>query len=293
MLLSGCYDIPAVEVFVTGARTNKVPTGPTAAPGGRRRRYLIETTIDAAARQLGIDRDRAAPAQPRALVPVQDRARLDVRLRRLRALPRPALELLGPRCDRRFTRTARQPVPAWRRRPTRRTAARRFVGVAAARSSGATCSSARASRSASSAPAACSSTRGAARGRRVLVTVGSTPTGQGHETLFAQIAADRLGVDPERVTVRTGDTDALADGVGSFASRTTVMGGSAVAAAADDLLARRAGRRALRVRPGLRLRRLRGRGRGRRARPGRCACGGWSPSTTRGGSSTRCWPRVR
>ena len=71
----------------------------------------------------------------------------------------------------------------------------------------------------------------------VLVVVGSTPTGQGHETLFAQIAADKLGVDPERVTVRTGDTDLLADGVGSFASRTTAMGGSAVAAAADDLLA--------------------------------------------------------
>ena len=63
------------------------------------------------------------------------------------------------------------------------------------------------------------------------------PAGQGHETLFAQIAADRLGVDPERVTVRTGDTDALAEGVGSFASRSTAMGGSAVAAAADDLLA--------------------------------------------------------
>ena len=38
MLLSGCYDIPAVEVFVTGVRTNRVPTGPTAARGGPRRR---------------------------------------------------------------------------------------------------------------------------------------------------------------------------------------------------------------------------------------------------------------
>ena len=75
----------------------------------------------------------------------------------------------------------------------------------------------------------------------MVVRVGSTPTGQGHETLFAQIAADRLGVDPERVTVRTGDTDALASGVGSFASRSTAMGGSAVAAAADDLLEQAAG----------------------------------------------------
>ena len=67
--------------------------------------------------------------------------------------------------------------------------------------------------------------------------MGSVPSGQGHATVFAQIAADRLGVEPERVRVVTGDTDALADGVGSFASRSTAMGGSAVAAAADDLLA--------------------------------------------------------
>ena len=61
--------------------------------------------------------------------------------------------------------------------------------------------------------------------------------GQGHATTIAQVVADRLGVALERVTVRTGDTDALPDGVGSHASRTTAMGGSAVAAAVEDLLA--------------------------------------------------------
>ena len=55
MLLAGCYDIPAVEVFVTGARTNKVPTGPYRGAGRPEACYLIETTIDAAARELGID----------------------------------------------------------------------------------------------------------------------------------------------------------------------------------------------------------------------------------------------
>jgi aerobic carbon-monoxide dehydrogenase large subunit len=72
-----------------------------------------------------------------------------------------------------------------------------------------------------------------------VVTCGSGP---GHDTLFAQIAADRLGVeDMGRIRVVTGDTDAIADGVGSFASRTTAMGGSAVAAACDDLMAGGAG----------------------------------------------------
>ena len=55
MLLSGCYDIPAVEVIVTGARTNKVPTAPYRGAGRPEATYLIETTIDAAARELGVD----------------------------------------------------------------------------------------------------------------------------------------------------------------------------------------------------------------------------------------------
>ena len=55
MLLSGCYDIPAVEVFVTGVRTNRVPTGPYRGAGRPEATYLIETTLDAAARELGVD----------------------------------------------------------------------------------------------------------------------------------------------------------------------------------------------------------------------------------------------
>ena len=70
-----------------------------------------------------------------------------------------------------------------------------------------------------------------------VVRVGSIPAGSGHETLFAQIAAAKLGLEVDQITVLTGDTDELADGVGSFSSRSTAMGGSAVAAAADDLLA--------------------------------------------------------
>jgi len=70
-----------------------------------------------------------------------------------------------------------------------------------------------------------------------VVAVGSTPSGQGQETVFAQVAAATLGVDPARVTVRTGDTALLADGVGSFTARSTAMGGSAVVTAAEDLLA--------------------------------------------------------
>ena len=89
MLLAGCYDIPAVEVFVTGARTNKVPTGPYRGAGRPEASYLIETTLDAAARELGIDPVELRRRNLVRVVPVPDRARLDVRLGRLRALPGP------------------------------------------------------------------------------------------------------------------------------------------------------------------------------------------------------------
>ncbi|TCP55325.1 carbon-monoxide dehydrogenase large subunit [Tamaricihabitans halophyticus] len=70
------------------------------------------------------------------------------------------------------------------------------------------------------------------------VGVGSACAGQSHETTFAQIAADALGVPMSAVRVRTGDTDAVADGIGSFASRSAVVGGSAVHRVCSQLRAR-------------------------------------------------------
>jgi carbon-monoxide dehydrogenase large subunit len=68
---------------------------------------------------------------------------------------------------------------------------------------------------------------------KVVVYTGVPSVGQGVETIFAQISADVLGVAYEDVTVRYGDTDMLPDAVGAFASRGTVMGGSAVLRAAE------------------------------------------------------------
>lgn len=67
---------------------------------------------------------------------------------------------------------------------------------------------------------------------KVVVATGACSQGQGHETVFAQIAADALGVDLDDVTVVGGDTDAIPFGVGTFASRSTVLAGNAVAASA-------------------------------------------------------------
>ncbi|MGN6175317.1 MAG: xanthine dehydrogenase family protein molybdopterin-binding subunit [Streptosporangiaceae bacterium] len=67
----------------------------------------------------------------------------------------------------------------------------------------------------------------------VVVTTGTCGHGQGHETTFAQIVADRLGVHPDQVRLRQGDTDLTAYGWGTFASRSIVIGGGAAARAAD------------------------------------------------------------
>ena len=70
------------------------------------------------------------------------------------------------------------------------------------------------------------------RSGAVHVYSGGTSVGQGIETVLAQIAADALGVDPRAVRVTAGDTAAQPFGAGSWASRSTVVGGSAVHQAA-------------------------------------------------------------
>jgi carbon-monoxide dehydrogenase large subunit len=69
----------------------------------------------------------------------------------------------------------------------------------------------------------------------LTVLVGSSSVGQGIETIMAQIAADALEVPLDRVRVLHGSTNYLPAGVGSFGSRSTVMGGCAIVLAANAL----------------------------------------------------------
>jgi carbon-monoxide dehydrogenase large subunit len=75
-------------------------------------------------------------------------------------------------------------------------------------------------------------------GGRITVFTGATTQGQSLETTFAQVAADELGVTPHDVSVIAGDTGGLEHGIGSFASRAAVVGGTAVALAARDVRAK-------------------------------------------------------
>jgi len=73
---------------------------------------------------------------------------------------------------------------------------------------------------------------------KVVVATGLTTQGQGHETVFAQVAASELGVPVDDVSVVTGDTRRFKYAVGTFASRAAVMSGNAVALAARKVRAK-------------------------------------------------------
>jgi len=65
---------------------------------------------------------------------------------------------------------------------------------------------------------------------------GSRGHGQSHETTFAQIVSDRLGLPIEKISVHEGDTDEIAKGTGTYGSKSTQLGGSAVRLAADAVV---------------------------------------------------------
>lgn len=76
------------------------------------------------------------------------------------------------------------------------------------------------------------------------VTAGAASAGQGHETVFAQVAAEALEVSLSRVRYVCCDTERLHDGVGTFASRSAVLAGSAVHQACLELIEKTARRAA-------------------------------------------------
>ncbi len=65
-----------------------------------------------------------------------------------------------------------------------------------------------------------------------ILRAGTKSQGQGHETTWAQIAAEELGLDPQNIRVEEGDTDTAPYGLGTYASRSTPVAGGAIALAA-------------------------------------------------------------
>jgi carbon-monoxide dehydrogenase large subunit len=196
MLITGAYRIAAADVEVVGAATSKVPTGPYRGAGRPEAAYLVERMVDLAAHELAIDPvelRRRNLIQPDAF-PYQTPLGWTYDSGDYERCLDRALELLEPHDG-------------------------HGVGVAMYIER---CGGLWETGSVEALPDG-----------KVLVRTGSSPHGQGHETVFAQIAATELDVDPADVEVRWGDTDETPAGVGTFASRSVAMGGSAVLEAAQ------------------------------------------------------------
>jgi carbon-monoxide dehydrogenase large subunit len=206
MLMTGCYDVQTAAVTVRGARTDKVPTGPYRGAGRPEAAYLLELTVDRAARELGLD-------------PVELRRRNLVR-----SFPyRSALGWTYDSGD--YARCLDRALELVGGSGARASDRRRLVGRGVAmyvERAGGNWESAR--------------VRVEPDGR-VVARSGSTPHGQGHETTFAQIVAERLGVEVGDVELRFGDSHDVPPGVGTYASRSVAMGGSALVQAIEAVLA--------------------------------------------------------
>ncbi|TQV83890.1 xanthine dehydrogenase family protein molybdopterin-binding subunit [Denitrobaculum tricleocarpae] len=72
----------------------------------------------------------------------------------------------------------------------------------------------------------------------ITLFIGTQNNGQGHATAYAQIIGDRLGLEPEQIELRQGDTNELASGGGTGGSRSVLMGGMAITGASEKVIAR-------------------------------------------------------
>ncbi len=199
MLMTGGYDITAADIEVVGVRSDRVPTGPMRGAGRPEACYLLERTVDAAARELGIDAQELRRRNLISAFPYETPLGFTYDSGDYGQCLAKAVELVGE-------------VPA-----------RPLVGVGVAlyvERAGGQWESASLTREPDG---------------RVIVRSSSFPHGQGHDTTFAQIVADRVGVAIEDVELRFGDSAEVPAGVGTFGSRSVAMAGSAVAVAADRL----------------------------------------------------------
>jgi carbon-monoxide dehydrogenase large subunit len=211
-LLTGAYDIPVAAAEVSGVYTNTPPTGAYRGAGRPEASYVIERLVEATATTLGMDA---------------------IALRRRNFIPPDAFPY-------------RTPLGTTYDSGDYATALDRALALADATDGAPPTGGADSELWGIGVASYIEPTGGGwESGRlwvepdgRVVVVSGSVPQGQSHATTFAQIVADRLGVRFDDVSVRQGDTADGLPGIGTFGSRSTALGGSALAVVADEVYGR-------------------------------------------------------
>jgi aerobic carbon-monoxide dehydrogenase large subunit len=218
----GPYVIPAIEFQVFWCLTNKVPTSSTRGAGRPQGTFVIERMLDLVAHKLGLDR---AEVRRRNMIAAEKMPySIPIKMRDGNPMTYDSGD---------YPESQRQALQAadWEGFSARREASLqngRLRGIGLSNYVELT----------GRGPFESVTVRIGPSGK-ILVTTGATSQGQGTKTTLAQIVADILRVDIDRVAVTCGDTAASILGVGAFASRQTVTAGSSALEAAQ-LVAKKA-----------------------------------------------------
>ncbi len=212
-MLAGCYQIPACFVQADGIMTNTIPTAPYRGAGGPEAAYILERLIDKAAREMDLDRVelRRRNLVPEKAMPYDTGLGLTYDCGQFERVLDKALSVAG------FAEYEQRMVAS------KDAGKIRGLGI-------------------------CNVIEQTARPNKeaaeisfnddgeVTVFLGTAPQGQGHETIFRQLACEALGIESVHVTVKTGDSDRTSVGGGTFNSRSAVCGGAAVHQAAREII---------------------------------------------------------
>jgi carbon-monoxide dehydrogenase large subunit len=218
MMASGVYAIPRIEADITAVVTNTTPTGPVRGAGRPEATQMLERAIDIFARECSLD-----PAE----------------VRRRNFIPAgafPYTTASGADYDSGDYGRALEKVldyAGYERLRTEQTARRREGGPLALGIGLSTYVEVTNGLTETEFAAVEITPDGGA-----VVKTGSFSQGQGHETTFAQIVSDRLGIPVEKIALVRGDTDVVARGTGTYGSKSTQIGGVAAGRASEELAER-------------------------------------------------------
>jgi aerobic carbon-monoxide dehydrogenase large subunit len=210
-LQGSVYAIPAVELRIRAVLTNTTPIGVTRGPGFAEAVNIMERLIDTAARQCGFDRAELRRRNFVAAMPMINAMGYSVDSGAFRETFDRAMEAAD--------------IPGFAERRRASEARGRLRGLGFAYHIKGTGGS----------PTENVDIRFEPDGTVSLIT-GTQTIGQGHETTFPQILADRLGIPDAAIRLRQGDTDLIPLGGGHGSSRATYMGGTAIHRASAEII---------------------------------------------------------
>src|SRR5947207_635433 len=213
LMLSGCYKIPAIQINVTAVFTNKMATDAYRGAGRPEATYVVERALDLVAAELGLDvvevRRRNFPKPDE--FPFKTATGLFYDSGNYEG----ALDKALQNAD--YTRLREEQRRARDEGRIFGIGVSTYVEICALGPSQAMPAGGWESATVRIEPTG-----------KVTVLTGASPHGQGQETSFAQLAADELGVDIADITVVHGDTSIVQYGIGTFGSRATAVGGTAI-----------------------------------------------------------------